>query len=205
MTNLHTRPTLSGRARLFRLSVTALLSAIGFILMFIEFPLLPAFAYLKMDPSDLPAILGGVLFGPAHGVLIELMKNLLDMVFKGFGSQMGFGNLQNFLVGSAYVLPLSLLLRRFARPGGYSAKGLALGCGVGTACMLAVGFLSNLLVAPLYFRFFVGESLTMGAALAAAGAASAFNVIKCAILSAVTIVVARFALPPLKKTVDKVR
>lgn len=204
-----TRTTLqkpqTSRARLFRLSASALLSALGLILMFLEFPLLPMFAYLKMDFSDLPAILGGVLFGPVYGVLIELVKNLLDLLVKGFGSQMGFGNFQNFLVGSAFVLPLSIFLRQHAAPEGYGAKGLALGCGTGFLSLLAVGFLSNLLVAPLYFRFFVGEAIPLSGALAAAGAASLFNVIKGAILIAVVLAGARFALPPLKKVVDKIR
>ncbi|MCI8360634.1 MAG: ECF transporter S component [Clostridiales bacterium] len=202
-TNLQTPRT--SRVRLFRLSVTALLSALGFILMFIEFPLLPMFAYLKMDFSDLPAILGGVLLGPVYGVIIELVKNLLDLLFKGFGSQMGFGNFQNFLVGSAFVLPLSICLRRFVTPEGYGGKGLALGCGLGSLSLLAVGFLSNLLVAPLYFRFFVGETIPLSGALTAAGAASLFNVIKGAILVVIVLAGARFALPPLKKMVDKVR
>lgn len=37
-----------------------------------------------MDFSDIPAVFGGVLFGPAYGVLIELIKNLLEMLLKGF-------------------------------------------------------------------------------------------------------------------------
>ena len=48
---------------------------------------------------------------------------------------------------------------------------------------------------------------TLGAmrALTAAGAASLFNVIKGAILVVIVLTGARFALPPLKKMVDKVR
>ena len=195
----------SSRARLFRLSVTALLSAVGFILMMLEFPLLPMFGYLKMDFSDLPAILGGVLLGPVYGVLIELVKNLLDLLFKGIGTQMGFGNFQNFLVGVAYVVPLSICMRRYTGPRGFDGKGMALGCSLGVVIMVAVAFLSNLLVAPLYFRFFVGEVIPMSGALAAAGAGAAFTAVKAAILTVIVLPAARYALPPLKKMVDKVR
>ena len=47
------------------LTVAAMLSAVAFILMFIEFPipmLIPSF--VKMDFSDLPALLGCICAGP---------------------------------------------------------------------------------------------------------------------------------------------
>ena len=78
------------------LVATAMPSAVALVLMLLEFPLLPAAPYLKMDFSDVPAVLAGVLFGPVYGVLTELLKNLLEMLIKGIGTQMGFGNLQNF-------------------------------------------------------------------------------------------------------------
>ena len=44
------------------LVATAMLSAVALVLMLLEFPLLPAAPYLKMDFSDIPAVLAGVLF-----------------------------------------------------------------------------------------------------------------------------------------------
>ena len=60
------------------LTVAAMLSAVAFILMFIEFPipmLIPSF--VKMDFSDLPALLGAFALGPVYGAVISFMKNLL--------------------------------------------------------------------------------------------------------------------------------
>ena len=65
------------------LTVAAMLSAVAFILMFIEFPvpmLIPSF--VKMDFSDLPALLGAFALGPVYGVVISFMKNLLHIVVK---------------------------------------------------------------------------------------------------------------------------
>lgn len=194
----------SSRARLFRLSVTALLSAVGFILMMLEFPLLPMFSYLKMDFSDLPAILGGVLLGPVYGVLIELAKNLLDLLLKGIGTQMGLGNIQNFLVGVAYVVPLSACMRRITGPKGYGGKGIAFGCSLGVIAMVVVAFLSNLVVAPLYYDLFLSSTMPVEPVVAA-GAGAAFTAVKAAILTVIVLPAARYALPPLKKMVDKVR
>ena len=72
------------------LTVAAMLSAVAFILMFIEFPipmLIPSF--VKMDFSDLPALLGAFALGPVYGVVISFMKNLLHIVIKVFSAVAG--------------------------------------------------------------------------------------------------------------------
>lgn len=90
-----------------------MLAAISLVLyLLLEFPMLPAAPYLKMDFSDVPAAFGAVMFGPVCGLSVELIKNILEMLIRGMGTQMGFGNLQNFLIGCAYVLPYALLYRR---------------------------------------------------------------------------------------------
>ena len=91
---------------------TAMLGAIAFVLMMLEFPLPLFVPYLKMDFGDVPAVLGAVLFGPWCGIAVELIKNLLEMLVRGLGTQLGFGNLQNFLIGCSYMLPLALIFRR---------------------------------------------------------------------------------------------
>ena len=56
---------------------TGLLSAAATVLMFIEFPL-PVFpAFLQLDLSEVPALLGSFALGPMAGILVELIKNLL--------------------------------------------------------------------------------------------------------------------------------
>ena len=69
------------------ITVAAMLSAVAFILMFIEFPipmLIPSF--VKMDFSDLPALLGAFALGPVYGVVISFMKNLLHIIITGTSS-----------------------------------------------------------------------------------------------------------------------
>ena len=70
------------------LAVAAMLCAVAFVLQFIEFsiPLIPAF--VKLDLSDLPALLGTFSLGPVYGVVIQLVKNLLHLPF---GSSAGVG------------------------------------------------------------------------------------------------------------------
>lgn len=186
--------TTKKRPSLPALVTTAMLSAVALGLMLLEFPLLPAAPYLKMDFSDIPAVLAGVLFGPVYGVLTELLKNLLEMLIKGIGTQMGFGNLQNFLIGCAYVLPFSLLYRRGERKESRPAATVALAAAVSILTMLVVGFFSNLAVAPLFFALFLGDPLGEGEALAAAAISLPFNLIKGAILVVLSVLLVKFLL-----------
>ncbi|GAA0177714.1 ECF transporter S component [Clostridium sediminicola] len=89
--------------KLNRMVKISLLSVMAFLLMFIDVPL-PIFpAFLKIDISDLPALLGAFAMGPIAGVAIELFKNILILILKGTSS--GFvGEFANFTVGAIFVL-----------------------------------------------------------------------------------------------------
>ena len=64
------------------ISVVGIMSAIGFVLMMLEFPLpflIPGF--IKFDFSELPALITAFAYGPLSGVLVCLVKNLLHLFF----------------------------------------------------------------------------------------------------------------------------
>jgi len=115
----------------------SLLSALSLILMYIDFPVIPIFPWLKIDLSDVPALLGAFGFGPLAGVLIELIKNMLIVLVKG--TQTGLvGETANFLVGVALILPASFVYRR-----NKSKKSAILGMVLGAVCMEVVGIIAN--------------------------------------------------------------
>ena len=128
------------------LVVTAMLSAVAFVLMFIEFPipmLIPSF--VKMDISDLPALLGSFALGPVFGVVIEFLKNLLHIIFKGTSSAY-IGELFNFLCGS-FLCVAAGAIYRFKR----DRKGAVIGSLVGCAVMAILSVpLNYFLVYPAY-------------------------------------------------------
>ncbi|HHL2032628.1 ECF transporter S component [Clostridium perfringens] len=123
----------------------SLLSAIAVILMYIDFPVIPIFPWLKIDLSDVPALMGAFAFGPLAGVIIELMKNLLILIVKGTST--GFvGELANFLVGVALVLPAALVYKK-----NKTKKTAILGMVLGVLCIEVVGILANVyLLLPAY-------------------------------------------------------
>lgn len=123
----------------------SLLSAIAVILMYIDFPVIPIFPWLKIDLSDVPALMGAFAFGPLAGVIIELMKNLLILIIKGTGT--GFvGEFANFLVGVALVWPAALVYKK-----NKTKKTAILGMLLGFLCIEVVGILANVyLLLPAY-------------------------------------------------------
>lgn len=126
-----------------KLAVAAMLTAAAAVLQFIEFsiPIMPSF--VKLDLSDLPALLGSFALGPWWGALIQLVKNLLHLPF---GSSAGVGELCNFLLGGVFVLVAGLVYHH------RKTRGSALlGSVLGAAAMALVSLpLNYFFVYPAY-------------------------------------------------------
>lgn len=137
----------------------AMLSVLAFILMQIELivPIFPAF--LKIDISDLPALIGAFAMGPLAGVAIEAVKNMLHLFQTSTG---GVGELANFVVGTAIVFPAAMIYKR-----NKSKKSAIIGLAVGTIVMAIVGGLANYFVMiPFYTNFMpIDAIIGMGSAI----------------------------------------
>lgn len=107
--------------KIWRMAMIALLSALASVLMALSFsvPFMPSF--IKLDFSELPALLAAFSIGPGAGVLVCLIKNLVNLIFTSTG---GVGELSNFLLGAAFVLPAGLIYRlKRSRAGALIASG----------------------------------------------------------------------------------
>lgn len=124
----------------------AMLSAVAYLLAFIEIqvPLSPTFA--RMDVSDLPALIAAFAFGPLSGVMVELIKNGLQLTSTNTA---GVGELANFLMGSALAFTAGSLYQK------HKTKKIALlGCIAGSVAMaVAAGILNYFVLLPLYENF----------------------------------------------------
>lgn len=128
------------------ITITAMFSAVAFVLMFLEFsiPVIPSF--VKMDVSELPALLAAFGLGPVYGVAVCLVKNLIHLLITSTG---GAGELGNFLLGACFVFPAGLLykLRK-------SRKSAILGALVGAVIMALLSIPLNYYVTyPVYANF----------------------------------------------------
>ncbi|MBV4418345.1 ECF transporter S component [Clostridium tyrobutyricum] len=131
-----------------RLVKVAVLSVIAFLLMFLEFavPIFPSF--LKIDISDLPALIGTFALGPVAGISIEFLKNILHGIFAG---QTAFvGELANFIVGTVLVVTAGFIYKKRK-----TKKSAVLGLISGTITMsIAAGLINYFVLLPLYQRAF---------------------------------------------------
>ena len=130
----------------------SLLSAIALILMYFDFPVIPIFPWLKIDLSDIPALLGTFGFGPLVGVVIEIIKNLLYFFIKGSSIA---GIAANFIGGTALILPAGLIYHKSK-----SKKSAILGMVIGAIVMELAGILANIyILLPLYGMQMTPEEL----------------------------------------------
>ena len=139
------------------MAMTAMLGAVASVLMFLEFPLpflIPSF--VKLDFSELPALIASFAIGPTSGVVVCLIKNLVNLPFSGSG---GAGELCNFLLGCAFVLPAGLVYRRKK-----NRVGALLGSLCGAAASAVVSFPVNLyIIYPVYANIFAPMDVIIGA------------------------------------------
>jgi riboflavin transporter FmnP len=107
----------------------ALFTAIGVILSFIEFPLIPGVDFLKYDASAVSALFSGFAYGPVAGCIVGVLIALIH----AFDGNIA-GAIMNSGIIIAFVLPASLaykylikrpLQRRLSLAGGENAQNIS--------------------------------------------------------------------------------
>ena len=127
------------------LVAVGILGAIGAVLMILNFnipTIMPAF--IKLDFSELPAIIATFAYGPIGGIMVCLVKNLLNFILAS--NTGGAGELSNFILGCAYVIPAGLIYKK-----NRTLKGAIISALVGSVTSGCVSFFSNyFLIYPLF-------------------------------------------------------
>lgn len=138
------------------MAVTAIMGAIGFLLMMLEFPipsLIPAF--IKFDFSELPALITAFSIGPWWGVAVCLIKNVLHLFV---GSTAGVGELSNFVLGAMFVFVAGAVYKHKKTRGGALIGTLA-----GAFSMAAVSVATNyFFVYPIYAKMLLPMEAIIG-------------------------------------------
>lgn len=145
------------------MTVIALLSTIATILMLFEFPLWFAPSFYEIDLSELPVLIGAFALGPIAGVLIEVIKILINLLINGTDTAM-IGEMSNLILGCSLVVP-SALIYKF----GKSRKSAIIGMIVGTIIYVTFGCLLNAFVLlPTYAKIYgmpIESLVAMGTAV----------------------------------------
>lgn len=156
MSNPATIPTgrAINRSRVHKLTITAMLSAVAFVLMFLDFPipfLIPPF--VKMDFSELPALLAAFSLGPVYGVMVCLVKNLVHFIT--MTTTGGAGEICNFLLGACFAIPAGAIYQHMK-----TRKGALIGVLTGAVVMAVLSVPLNYYISyPVYTKFMPIDSI----------------------------------------------
>lgn len=127
-----------------------MLAAVAVVLQYLEFPIPLIPSFIKMDFSDLPALIGSFAYGPVVGMLIELVKNLIHCAVSQSAT---VGELSNFILGAVFVLTAGFIYKSKK-----SKKMALLGGIIGALVMGVVSIPSNYFVVyPFYYNFMPEE------------------------------------------------
>lgn len=140
-----------------KMAMTAILSAVAAALMFLSFPvpLMPGF--IKLDFSELPALIASFSMGPLSGVAVCFLKNLVNLLAT---TTAGAGELCNFLMGATFVLPAGLLYRKLGGRRGALAGSLA-GAAVMALCSLPINYFISYPAYTLFYGLTVPQILDL--------------------------------------------
>lgn len=158
-----------------RIAKLALLTALAYVVTFLEFPIFPAAPFLQLDFSNVFVLLGGFLYGPLAAVIISLLKECLSLLDSGTNF---VGEIANFLINFAFYIVPTVVYRY--------KKGLKW-----VIPMLVIGTILQV-AASLPVNRYINFPLFMGDGAASSFAALwwyiiLFNLIKGAAVSLVTI------------------
>lgn len=141
-----------------KMVVMAMLSAIATVVYYLDFPvpLMPEF--IKMDLSNVISLLASFALGPVEGVVVCLIKNVVQLMIKGAGTTMGIGNIFDFVTSAAFCLTAGLIYKNHR-----TRKYAVIACVVGALVFTVISLpLNYFIVYPIYFKAFGGEAAILG-------------------------------------------
>lgn len=160
-----------------QLVVVALMCAISILLSFVEFPIIPAASFLKLDIALVPSTVVGFAYGIGPGLLCAIASAIAHAIITGDW----VGAIMNSIVALSFIAPSALVCRRMP-----TLKGQIIGLSVATVCLVVAISIANLIIDPIFY----GLPLDAVAALVVP-AIIPFNVIKGVLVSVLTILAYR--------------
>ena len=139
--------------KIFNLTIVGLMTAIATIIyMGPEIPIVPGVDYMKIDFSDVPAILTGVIFGPVQGILVEVFKNIIHLTRT---TTFGIGEIMNIVIGSSMILSMSLSVKAFKnifKSNKINLKIFFISSAITIVIAIVMGWIANLVFTPIFYN-----------------------------------------------------
>ena len=135
------------------LTLIGMLGALCCVLMHFDFPIPFMPPFMSFDFSGIVEMIGGFVMGPLQAVGIIAVKLLLKLATKGTGSAFT-GEIQNFLLSCAYVLPAVILYHRRK-----TKKVAMIGMSIGTILCSITAILTNLYIIIPFYMTLMGQEM----------------------------------------------
>ena len=188
------------------ITTVGMLGAIATVLMLFEIPLPFAPSFYEIDFSEVPVLVGCFALGPVAGVLVELIKIILNFAINGTVTA-GVGEVANFLIGISFCVPAAVIYSKKK-----AKKSAIIGLIVGTVVMAIFGcFINAYVLLPTYAKAFqipIDGLIAMGTAVNAGinslmtfvvFAVLQFNLLKGILDSIIVLLIYKKISPILKK------
>ena len=149
----------------------AIFSALGMALSFIQIPIFPPAPYLQYDPSGIVTLTVALMYGPAAGIMVQLVSWIPKLIMSPLGS------LLTFVAMIGAVLIVGLIYKKF-----HNLKGAIVAIVVGSVVFTAIAVAMNFVITPIYTPGVTVEAV----ASMVVPILLPFNIIKCVINGVVT-------------------
>lgn len=166
----------------------AMLGTLSYLVMLLQFPLLPAAPFLKMDFSNVITLIGGFALGPMASLIIDSIRLMFDCLIDG--TTTGFvGEFSAWLLGITYCVPSSIIYK-YRR----NIKGAFVAIVVAFVLSNCMGIISNKFI--MFPLFGIPAEAINGMLVSAV---LPFNAIKYSIVSVIVLLVYKPLSPIIKK------
>ncbi len=140
--------------KIFNLTVVSLMTAIATVIymVFPEINIVPGVSHLKVDFSDFPAILTGVILGPIQGILVEVIKNIIHLTRS---TTVGIGEIMNVILGSSMIVSMWGFVKTFKKvfkETKISFKTYIIASSITIVIAIIVGWFANMIFTPIFYK-----------------------------------------------------
>ena len=140
--------------KIYNLTIVGLMTAIASVIymVFPELNIVPGVSHLKVDLSDFPAILTGVIIGPIQGFLVEVIKNIIHL---SRTTTVGIGEIMNVILGSSMIFSMWGFIKVFKKvfnENKISLKNYLLSSTITIVVAIIVGWIANMIFTPVFYK-----------------------------------------------------
>ena len=166
-------------SKLYPLILVAVMSALGTVIymVFPEIPLVPGIGYLKVDLSDIPALITCLTVGPVYGVFVEVFKNIIHLTRT---TTFGIGEMMNVGIGSFMLVSMWFCNKWLSLKFKCDSAAYYVSAAITITLTIVVGWILNAALTPVFY-ILAGFPITADGILAGVWGSTILNTIKSAV------------------------